>query len=216
MSDQQADYFAVLGVKRDASYAEIRKAHHALARELHPDTSLNPDEERLKRVIAAWSVLKDDKAREAHKSELAAEEARRERQRQNERRRTARATEADPQFAANFGDALRGERPPRTPPESGPAQARPKPQPAPASQPAKEAYEGPRRLLHIVIAGCMMIGGVLLMDVAQANQHHDEITSVHSTEHYSGEALVAIFAVVLMVGGALWLLRELVQLVTDK
>jgi DnaJ-class molecular chaperone len=57
--------YEVLGVKRDASAAEIRKAYRKLAKELHPD--LNPGkpeaEARFKTVTAAYDILSDTEKR---------------------------------------------------------------------------------------------------------------------------------------------------------
>jgi len=51
------DYYAVLGVPRTATEAEIKKAYRKLARELHPDVAGPEGEERFKEVAAAYDVL---------------------------------------------------------------------------------------------------------------------------------------------------------------
>jgi len=52
------DHYKTLGVSRDASKAEIKKAWRAKVKELHPD--INPDaEEEMKQVNLAYDVLKD-------------------------------------------------------------------------------------------------------------------------------------------------------------
>ena len=58
------DPYAVLGVGRDASEQEIKKAFRSLARELHPDVNAHdPDaEEKFKEAAEAHEILSDPQA----------------------------------------------------------------------------------------------------------------------------------------------------------
>ncbi|KAG6332710.1 hypothetical protein ID866_6380 [Astraeus odoratus] len=59
--------YEVLGVSKDASPADIKKAYFSLARKYHPDS--NPDkgaQEKFLEIQEAYDVLKDDKKRAAY------------------------------------------------------------------------------------------------------------------------------------------------------
>lgn len=62
------DYYEVLGVGREASEGEIKKAYRRLAMKYHPDR--NPDDEsaadRFKELSEAYEVLSDDQKRAAY------------------------------------------------------------------------------------------------------------------------------------------------------
>jgi molecular chaperone DnaJ len=62
-----ADHYEVLGVSRDASPDEIKKAYRRLARELHPDVNPSPEaSERFKLVTHAYDVLSDPQQRQQY------------------------------------------------------------------------------------------------------------------------------------------------------
>jgi molecular chaperone DnaJ len=61
------DYYEVLGVPREASEAEVKKAFRRLARELHPDVNRESDaEERFKEAAEAYEVLSDAERRRTY------------------------------------------------------------------------------------------------------------------------------------------------------
>jgi molecular chaperone DnaJ len=68
MATQQKDYYGALGVKKNASADEIRKAFRKLARKYHPD--VNPGdkkaEEKFKEISEANDVLSDPKKRKIY------------------------------------------------------------------------------------------------------------------------------------------------------
>ena len=61
------DYYTIMGVARDASQDEIKRAYRSLARKYHPDVSKLPDAEvRFKELGEAYAVLKDLEKRAAY------------------------------------------------------------------------------------------------------------------------------------------------------
>lgn len=64
---QYRDYYKILGVPREATAEEIRKAFRKLAHKYHPDVSKEPDaENRMKEINEAYAVLSDPEKRAAY------------------------------------------------------------------------------------------------------------------------------------------------------
>jgi curved DNA-binding protein len=61
------DYYEVLGVPRDASSEDIRRAYRTLARQYHPDVNKEPGaEDRFKEIAEAYEVLRDPEKRQRY------------------------------------------------------------------------------------------------------------------------------------------------------
>ncbi len=61
------DYYATLGVKKDASQDDIQKSYRKLARKFHPDVNKDPQAEvKFKEIGEAYEVLKDPDKRKRY------------------------------------------------------------------------------------------------------------------------------------------------------
>jgi molecular chaperone DnaJ len=67
MSTTERDYYELLGVSRDANEQEIKKAFRQLARQLHPDVSVEPESaDRFREVSEAYEVLSNAETRQLY------------------------------------------------------------------------------------------------------------------------------------------------------
>jgi molecular chaperone DnaJ len=67
MATTESDYYDVLGVPRNASDADLKRAFRNLARELHPDVSSEPDADvRFREVVEAYEVLSKSETRDLY------------------------------------------------------------------------------------------------------------------------------------------------------
>ena len=68
-SDDEKDFYKILGVNKDATEAEIKKAYRKLALKWHPDKNPNnreEAEEKFKKINEAYSVLSDKNKRKQY------------------------------------------------------------------------------------------------------------------------------------------------------
>lgn len=63
MARRKRDYYAVLGVSRDASEADVKRAFRELARKYHPDVNAADEGERFREINEAYAVLSDKEQR---------------------------------------------------------------------------------------------------------------------------------------------------------
>ena len=61
------DFYKILGVSRNATEDELKKAYRKLALKYHPDKNQDPGaEEKFKEIAEAYSVLSDGKCNGVH------------------------------------------------------------------------------------------------------------------------------------------------------
>ena len=65
-----SDYYKILGVTKDSTQIQIRKAFRKLALQYHPDEDNNTEESKQKfmEIVKAYEILSDEKARERYDS----------------------------------------------------------------------------------------------------------------------------------------------------
>ncbi|AKG37937.1 DnaJ domain-containing protein [Paenibacillus durus] len=67
----ESDFYSVLGVSKDASKQEIKKAYQKLAKQWHPDVNKDPNaEERFKKIAEAYETLGNEEKRKAYDEAL--------------------------------------------------------------------------------------------------------------------------------------------------
>src|SRR5215211_3315080 len=67
MTTQQGDYYATLGLDRNASPEDVKRAFRRLAMQYHPDRNKEPEaEQKFKEINQAYEILSDPDKRAAY------------------------------------------------------------------------------------------------------------------------------------------------------
>ena len=67
-----ADYYEILGISRNATQEEVKKAYRKRALQFHPDRNQSDPEaeKKFKEISAAYEVLGDEKKRQSSPPEI--------------------------------------------------------------------------------------------------------------------------------------------------
>ena len=66
------NYYAILGISKDATADEIKKAYHSVSKKYHPDINLSPNAtEMMQAINEAYATLSDENKRKAYDKNLA-------------------------------------------------------------------------------------------------------------------------------------------------